>query len=182
MHGSPTFRRALTSSLAPSERAMADDTPPPIAPPDMVIISMTKGNTSAIAASDSVPRRPIYVVSAITTQCAGAERHDIRRMRAATASAGFFRQVRDWTAGAAISGERRLTITREPGWMIGGSATPMIGHTSRLLLHRPGRDRRASRHQILASILMASPRASDAGRVCAYALGLSFRDALAVGA
>ena len=53
--------RALARSLspAPSARAIADDTPPPMAPPDMVMVRMTNGNTSAIAASDAVPSRPI---------------------------------------------------------------------------------------------------------------------------
>ena len=46
-------------SPAPSDRAIAEETPPPIAPPDIVIIRITNGNTSAIAASDSVPSRPI---------------------------------------------------------------------------------------------------------------------------
>ena len=39
-------------SPAPSARAIADATPPPIAPPDMVMVRITNGNTSAIAASD----------------------------------------------------------------------------------------------------------------------------------
>jgi hypothetical protein len=34
-------------------------TPPPMAPPDIVMVSITQGNTSAIAASDSTPSRPI---------------------------------------------------------------------------------------------------------------------------
>ena len=50
---------ARSTSPAPSARAIADATPPPIAPPDMVMVRMTKGNTSAIAASDSTPSRPI---------------------------------------------------------------------------------------------------------------------------
>ena len=50
---------ARSWSPAPSARAIADATPPPIAPPDMVMVSITKGNTSAIAASDSTPSRPI---------------------------------------------------------------------------------------------------------------------------
>jgi hypothetical protein len=38
---------------------MADDTPPPMAPADIICVSITKGNTSAIPASGSVPSRPI---------------------------------------------------------------------------------------------------------------------------
>src|SRR6188474_497094 len=59
---------ARSTSPAPSARAIADATPPPMAPPDIVMVSITHGNTSAIAASDSTPSRPIYDVSAITTQ------------------------------------------------------------------------------------------------------------------
>ena len=44
---------------APIARAIADATPPPIAPPDMVMVRITNGNTSAIAASGSTPSRPI---------------------------------------------------------------------------------------------------------------------------
>ena len=44
---------------APSARLMADETPPPIAPADIICVSMTNGNTSAIPASGSVPSRPI---------------------------------------------------------------------------------------------------------------------------
>jgi hypothetical protein len=50
---------ARSTSLAPSARAIADATPPPIAPPDMVMVRITQGNTSAIAASDSTPSRPM---------------------------------------------------------------------------------------------------------------------------
>jgi hypothetical protein len=50
---------ARSISPAPSARAIADATPPPIAPPDMVMVRITQGNSNAIAASDSTPRRPI---------------------------------------------------------------------------------------------------------------------------
>ena len=52
-------REARSTSPAPSARATAEATPPPIAPPDIVMVRITNGNTSAIAASDSVPSRPI---------------------------------------------------------------------------------------------------------------------------
>ena len=44
---------------APSARLIADETPPPIAPADIICVSITKGNTSAMPASGSVPSRPI---------------------------------------------------------------------------------------------------------------------------
>ena len=44
---------------APSARAIAEDTPPPIAPADIICISMTPGNTSATPASASVPSLPM---------------------------------------------------------------------------------------------------------------------------
>jgi hypothetical protein len=46
-------------SPAPSAREIADATPPPIAPLDMVIIKIRKGNTRAMAARGSTPSRPI---------------------------------------------------------------------------------------------------------------------------
>ncbi len=46
-------------SPAPSARAIADAVPPPMAPPDIVIIRMISGNISAIAASGAMPRMPI---------------------------------------------------------------------------------------------------------------------------
>jgi hypothetical protein len=51
---------ALASSLrrAPSARAMAEAMPPPMAPADVVCISITSGNTSAMPASASVPSLP----------------------------------------------------------------------------------------------------------------------------
>ena len=50
---------ARSISPAPIARAIAEATPPPIAPPDIVMVRITNGNTSAIAASDSTPSRPI---------------------------------------------------------------------------------------------------------------------------
>ena len=50
------FARAL--SPAPSARLTADDTPPPIAPPDSINCSITIGNTSAIPASEATPSWP----------------------------------------------------------------------------------------------------------------------------
>ena len=44
---------------APTARLMADETPPPIAPADIICVSITKGNTSAMPASGSTPSRPI---------------------------------------------------------------------------------------------------------------------------
>ena len=41
------------------ERLTADDTPPPIAPADIIPVSIENGNTSAIAASGVVPSRPM---------------------------------------------------------------------------------------------------------------------------
>ena len=50
---------ARSRSPAPIARLMAEETPPPIAPADIICVSMTKGNTSAIPASASVPSRPM---------------------------------------------------------------------------------------------------------------------------
>ena len=48
---------------APSARAMADDMPPPIAPDDIICMSISPGNTSAIPASAGVPSRPMKCAS-----------------------------------------------------------------------------------------------------------------------
>ena len=40
---------------APSARATADEMPPPIAPPDIICISIRPGNTSDTPATASVP-------------------------------------------------------------------------------------------------------------------------------
>ncbi len=50
---------ARSISSAPNARAIDEATPPPMAPPDIVIIKMTNGNTRAIAASGSTPNRPM---------------------------------------------------------------------------------------------------------------------------
>ena len=49
---------ARSGAPAPSARLTADDTPPPIAPPDSIICSITIGNTSAMPASDGTPKLP----------------------------------------------------------------------------------------------------------------------------
>ena len=53
-----TRRRALAASRAPRARAMAEDTPPPIAPAEVICSSMMSGKTSARPARGTVPRRP----------------------------------------------------------------------------------------------------------------------------
>ena len=42
----------------PSARAIAEEMPPPIAPADIICISITTGNTSATPASAAVPSLP----------------------------------------------------------------------------------------------------------------------------
>ena len=46
-------------SPAPSARLIADETLPPMAPADVICISMLNGNASAIAARGTMPSRPI---------------------------------------------------------------------------------------------------------------------------
>ncbi len=56
---------ALASSLRrePSARAIAEAMPPPMAPADIICMSITAGNTSAMPASASVPSLPTNQVS-----------------------------------------------------------------------------------------------------------------------
>ena len=49
---------ARAGSPAPSARLTADETPPPMAPADIIICSMTSGNTSAMPASEATPKLP----------------------------------------------------------------------------------------------------------------------------
>jgi len=52
-------RIGVGAATAPERaRATADDMPPPIAPADIICISMTSGKTSATPASASVPSQP----------------------------------------------------------------------------------------------------------------------------
>jgi hypothetical protein len=46
---------AVSRLPAPSARAIADEMPPPMAPAEIIVISMKGGNTSAMPASASVP-------------------------------------------------------------------------------------------------------------------------------
>src|SRR5262245_48706455 len=55
---------------APSARATAEATPPPMPPADMVCMSMISGNTRATPASASAPSQPTNIASAaLTTAC-----------------------------------------------------------------------------------------------------------------
>ena len=66
-------RSARSASPAPNARAMADDTPPPIAPADIICIRIRIGNTSATPARPSVPSLPINHASAkLTSACINA--------------------------------------------------------------------------------------------------------------
>ena len=69
MKASPNTRAMMTACNAnalasarrepPSARAMADEIPPPMAPADIICISITTGKTSATPARDSVPSLPM---------------------------------------------------------------------------------------------------------------------------
>ena len=53
-----TSASASSRRPAPSARAIADEIPPPIAPADIICMSMSTGNTSATPARASVPSLP----------------------------------------------------------------------------------------------------------------------------
>jgi len=53
----PAYQRQDFRSAASA--LMADETPPPMAPADIIWVSMAKGKTSAMAAKGSMPSRPI---------------------------------------------------------------------------------------------------------------------------
>src|SRR5262245_25081783 len=52
---------------APRARAIAEDTPPPMPPADIICMSIATGKTSATPASASVPRKPTKYVSITLT-------------------------------------------------------------------------------------------------------------------
>ena len=91
---------------APSARLTAEDTPPPIAPADIICCNMIIGNTSAIAASDATPKLPTYVVSAIAANAVDsiaaifgrAKRSSVGRMGADSSGSG----VRAWVAEGVV--------------------------------------------------------------------------------
>src|SRR5438445_2565036 len=58
-----TSASASARRPAPSARAIADEIPPPMAPADIICISMSTGKTSATPASASVPSLPTKYVS-----------------------------------------------------------------------------------------------------------------------
>ena len=49
---------ARAGSPAPRARLTADETAPPMAPPDSIVCSMTNGKTSAMPPSAATPKRP----------------------------------------------------------------------------------------------------------------------------
>src|SRR6185295_1277292 len=60
----------IATARAPTARATAAATPPPMPPADMVCISMISGNTRATPASASAPSQPTNIASAaLTTAC-----------------------------------------------------------------------------------------------------------------
>ncbi len=73
----------------PSARAIAAEMPPPIAPAEIVCISMTTGNTSAMPASASVPRRATQKVSISPVEaCASMIRMFGHAMRSSIGTTG----------------------------------------------------------------------------------------------
>ena len=58
-----TSASASSRRPAPSARAIADEMPPPMAPAEIICISITPGKTSAMPASASVPSRDTNQVS-----------------------------------------------------------------------------------------------------------------------
>src|SRR5262245_29424471 len=115
-----TRRLAAGRSPEPSARAMAEDTPPPIAPAEVICSSMMSGNTSARPASGAVPSRPTKKVSPTdtivwkaTSSTPGAD----SRSSVGTRGADSRRSVRGFTAPILEEAElsRRRRRGAEPG-------------------------------------------------------------------
>ena len=92
---------------------MADEMPPPMAPADIICISMKPGNTSAMPASASVPSRPMNAVSispvdacaSITSTLGPASRSRVAQDGAVQQPQGARRVHRD---GAGGGGSRHI--------------------------------------------------------------------------
>ena len=80
-----TSASASSCRRAPRARAIAEEMPPPIAPADSICIIMKPGNTSAMPASASVPRRetnqvsisPVEACASITSTFGHARRSSV---------------------------------------------------------------------------------------------------------
>jgi hypothetical protein len=120
----------------PSARAIAEEMPPPMAPPDIICISITTGNTTAIPASASVPRwdshqvstKPVLACASITKMFGQESRKRVEAM-----------------------GPRRKSSRREPptapalcNWSAVLAAMPLVRSDSPTLFEdhqRPGKGR-----------------------------------------
>ena len=111
MSACSTSASASSRRPAPSARAIADEMPPPIAPADIICISMKPGNTSAMPASASVPS--LRDEPGLDQAGRGLRQHD-QDVRPAPAAAGSARSARcssrcvrglAW-AGAAVRSQR----------------------------------------------------------------------------
>ncbi len=98
-----TSRRAAGTSPDPSARAIAEETPPPMAPADVICSSMMSGKTSARPASGSVPSRPTKYVSPT----------DTNDWNATSSTPGADRRASVGTMGAASS--RSVRGFKDPG-------------------------------------------------------------------
>src|SRR5579872_4101261 len=114
-----TSASASSRRPPPRARATADEMPPPIAPPDSICIIMQPGNTSAMPASASVPRRetqnvsirPVAACASITRMFGTASRNKVgaigpsssRRVRGSNAALDADCSVAAATRGAAAS-------------------------------------------------------------------------------
>ena len=89
-----TSASASSRRPPPNARAMAEEMPPPIAPADSICIIMNPGNTSAMPASASVPRRdtnqvstrPVEACATITRMFGQASSSSVGTMRPSSSS------------------------------------------------------------------------------------------------
>src|SRR5438552_2408635 len=111
---------------APSRRATADEIPPPMAPADIICISISTGKTSATPASASVPSLATkYVSMSPTDACASM-----------TSTFGVARRTSVLAMGASSSTRVRAS---NGGAVAGGAATSGGGEASNDLSRRHDR-------------------------------------------
>ena len=112
-----TSASAWSRRPAPSARAMADEMPPPMAPAEIICISMTPGNTSAMPASASVPSfatnqvsiKPVAACATITSMLGHAIHSNVATIGPCSSA-----RVRGVMAGAGTSSRAPTATGRLP--------------------------------------------------------------------
>src|SRR5215468_6818664 len=153
-----TSRLASARRPAPRARAMADATPPPMPPADIVCISMTSGNTRDTPASAWDPSQPTKTASRVATAAWSSITSTVgaaRRSRVRAIGPSSMSRVREDRTGADTADEDGAVSTRSialPTFGLGAAQ----GHAGA----------RGARHQ--AAVLVDHIALDEPDRVAAF--------------